>query len=283
MEAPFSWAWHPHPDAWLLVGILVIGYRIALRRRERTSTDPFEVVSTRRQRGLFYGGCLALLISGEWPIHDLAEGYLYSVHMIQHLMLTLLVAPLLLAGLPAWLFRKLLPGPLMRVARTLSRPLIALIVANSVLVLTHWPLLVNRSISDEFLHLGLHVVVVVAAWIMWMPVLSPVLEIPKLAKPTQAGYLFLQSLVPTVPASFLTFGAAPLYKAYEMFPHPFGVSTLDDQRTAGLIMKLVGGSVLWIVITVIFFAWFSMESRHGVDALAHAGTDRDLDRMELRS
>lgn len=283
MEAPFTWAWHPHPDVWLLTAALYFGYRYALRRRERSSRDPFEVIATIRQRRLFAGGCVALLVASEWPIHDLAEGYLYSVHMVQHMLLTLLVAPLLLSGTPAWLFRALLPGPLLGVVRALSRPLIALVVANTVLILTHWPVVVNASIGDELLHFALHALTVTAAWIMWMPILSPVIEIPTLARPTQAGYLFLQSLLPTVPASFLTFGTAPLYRAYERFPHPFGISSLEDQRVAGLIMKIGGGAVLWTVMTVIFFAWFSMESRHGVDALAHASTDRDLDRMELRS
>lgn len=281
MEPPFSWAWHPHPDVWLLTALLFVGYRVAIARKERANADPFVEVSTARQRRLFTAGCLVLLAASEWPVHDLAEGYLYSVHMVQHMLFTFAAAPLLLAGTPAWLFRALLPGPLLRFARFLARPLIALVVANLVLVLTHWPVVVNASIQSELLHFSLHVLVMVGAWVLWLPVLSPAIEVPTISRPAQTGYLFIHSLVPTIPASFLTFGMAPLYKAYAVFPHPFGFSTLDDQRTAGLIMKIGGGAVLWTVMSVIFFAWFSMESRHGVDALAHASTDRDLDRLEL--
>jgi putative membrane protein len=281
MHPAFDWSWHPHPDAWLLAGGLAAMYLIAIRRRERTATDPFSIAASRRQKGFFLAGCLVLLVAAEWPVHDLAEGYLYSVHMVQHLLFTLLMAPLFLLGMPAWMLRALLPGPLLRIARICSRPLVALVVANGVLVLTHWPALVDASIGNEALHLGLHTLITLSAFVMWMPVLSPLLEVPRLSKPAQCGYLFLQSLVPTVPASFLTFGTQPLYQAYGAFPHPFDVSTLSDQRTAGLIMKLVGGAVLWAVISVIWFAWMSQESRHGVDALAHAGTDRDLDRVEI--
>lgn len=281
MAPAFTWSWHPHPDVWIVTAILVGGYVLALQGHGSRSTDPFEITATRRQKRLFFTGCAVLFVGSEWPMHDLAEGYLYSAHMLQHLMLTLVAAPLLLAGTPAWLFRALTPGLLRRVVRVLARPLIAIVVANSVLVLTHWPRLVDASIGNELLHFSLHVLIVCGAFVMWMPVLSPVIEVPKLAQPTQAGYLFLQSLVPTVPASFLTFGAEPLYRAYERFPHLLGMTTLDDQRTAGLIMKLVGGMILWGVMTVIFFRWFSDESRHGTDALAHAGVDRDLDRLEL--
>ena len=281
MHPAFDWSWHPHPDAWLLSAGLATIYLLAIKRRERTSTDPFDVSATRRQKTLFLAGCLVLLISAEWPIHDLAEGYLYSVHMVQHMTLTLLMAPLFLLGMPAWMMRALLPGRLMRIARAMTRPLVALVFANAVLVLTHWPALVGLSIGNELLHLGLHTLITFSALVMWMPVLSPLLELPRLSKPASCGYLFLQSLVPTVPASFLTFGSHPLYPAYEAFPHPFGVTTLSDQQTAGLIMKILGGFVLWGVITVIWFRWMNQESRHGDDALAYASTDRDLDRVEI--
>jgi len=95
-------------------------------------------------------------------------------------------------------------------------------------------------------------------------------------------YLFAWSVVPTVPASFLTFGASPLYKFYEHVPHLFGLSTLEDQQTAGLIMKIGAGLLLWGIIAVVFFRWASEEERantpkHGLDEM-----DRELMEMGLR-
>jgi len=86
--------------------------------------------------------------------------------------------------------------------------------------------------------------------------------------------------VPTVPASFLTFGARPLYHIYETFPR-IGISALSDQRAAGLIMKIGGGFILWGFMTVIFFRWFRMERDDGVDALALHDVEKHLNRMEL--
>jgi putative membrane protein len=93
-------------------------------------------------------------------------------------------------------------------------------------------------------------------------------------------YLFLMSLVPTVPASFLTFGHTVLYRFYETAPRIWPIDALTDQRIAGLIMKLVGGFLLWVVIAWYFFKWFSVEEREGVDVLEWSKLDRDLNRAE---
>jgi len=115
-----------------------------------------------------------------------------------------------------------------------------------------------------------------------MPIVSPLPEIPRLAPVMQMLYLFAWSVVPTVPASFLTFGATPLYKFYEGVPHLFGLSTLADQQAAGLIMKIGAGLLLWAIIAVVFFRWASEEERantprHGLDEM-----DRELTEMGLR-
>jgi putative membrane protein len=72
-------------------------------------------------------------------------------------------------------------------------------------------------------------------------------------------YLFLQSVVPTVPASFLVFAESPIYRFYNDSPRLFNVSVLEDQRIAGLLMKLGGGALLWAIIAVLFFRWHSDE------------------------
>jgi putative membrane protein len=88
-------------------------------------------------------------------------------------------------------------------------------------------------------------------------------------------YLFLQSLVPTVPASFLTLSDAPLYKAYAHLPKLWGITTIDDQRVAGLLMKVGGGFILWGFIASIFFRWAYQEER-GEGALLWEDVEREL-------
>lgn len=276
--------WHPHIDAWLLVAALAGGYWLALRRLTPAGAQGpgAQPRATRRQVVAFALGIAALWIAADWPVHDVAEGSLYSVHMVQHLLIAMAAAPLILIGTPAWLARKILGrGRLLGLARALSRPLVALVIFNGVLVFTHWPLVVEAGIRNEAAHFGTHALIFFSALLMWTPVLSPLLEVPRLSYPGGMLYLFLQSLVPTVPASFLTFGSRPLYHVYETLPRLGGISALADQRAAGLIMKIVGGAILWTVIAVLFFRWATMEQTEGVDALEWRDVTRDLNRARL--
>lgn len=278
----WTWTWHAHPEAWALVLGLYASYRLALRVVGPHVAAPGEPIATRAQRRNFALACAFMLAASEWPIHDLAERHLYSVHMIQHMILTLVVPALLLKGTPGWLVRAILPPRAMRVVRQLARPLVALIIFNAMIVITHWPLMVEWSVTNEGLHFLQHALLVGSAILMWMPIYSPVLELPRLSLPAGMMYMFLQSLVPTVPASFLTFGSEPLYPIYESFPRTWGISAIGDMRAAGVIMKLAGGAILWAVMTVLFFRWARME-RDGGDALGLHDVDRSLNRMELKS
>lgn len=273
--------WHPHPDVWLLLVGLAAGYAFAVRRIGPANVHPIERVVTRRQVTAFVAGLVTLWIAADYPIHDVAEGYLYSVHMIQHLLLSLVAPPLLLIGMPDWLLRWVLGRRGIAIARFLTRPLIALVIFNTVIVITHIPGVVRMASTSEPFHFGAHVVLVGAAFCMWSPVLTPLIELPKLNYPARMFYLFLQSLVPTVPASFLTFGHTVLYRVYDTEVRMWGISALTDQRTAGLIMKLAGGAILWSVISWYFFKWYLTEQREGVDVLEFSKIDSGLNRMEL--
>jgi putative membrane protein len=277
-------AWEPHPDAILIVGLLVAGYAIALVRVGPRFVPPGAPVASRLQVTCFGLGAFGLLLGGVWPMHDLAEGYLYSVHMVQHLLFTMVVAPLLLLGTPGWLARWLLrPAWLFRAVRWMSRFIPALVLFNLVIVLVHWPAMVDLTLRSGLAHFVAHVVLVGSAFIIWMPIVSPLPEIPRLAAPLQGAFLFLQSVVPTIPASFLTFGSEPLYRRYESLPKLWGISALDDQLIAGLIMKIGAGLLLWALIAVIFFKWAAAEERRNRPGPGLRDLDRELTEMGLRA
>ncbi len=268
-------SWHAHPDVWVLfAGIEALYLTVMLRhRQERGGEDP----EWRRRATFFSFGVLVLWVGADWPIHDLAERYLYSAHMVQHLLFSLVAPPLLLAGMPPLLLRRLLhPRPVHRAFRFFTRPLVALILFNSVLLFTHWPAVVDASVRSEGLHFGLHVLLVFSALAMWWPVMSPMPEMPPLPPPGQMLYLFLQSLAPTIPASFLTLGSTLLYPVYGTFPRIWGISAHSDQLVAGLIMKLAGGAILWGFITVIFFRWHDREEQTGWDPLQLRQVEREV-------
>jgi putative membrane protein len=276
--------WQPHPDVLLLVGLLVAGYAIALTRIGPRTLPAGTPVASKLQIACFGMGAFAIFVAAEWPMHDLAEGYLYSVHMVQHLTLTMVAAPLLLLGTPGWLARWILtPRWLFRSVRWLSRFIPALIVFNVTIVLVHWPAMVDLTLRNGWAHFAAHAVLLLTAFIVWMPIVSPLPEIPRLVAPLRMAFLFLQSVVPTIPASFLTFGSHPLYRRYESLPKLWGISALDDQLIAGLIMKIGAGLMLWALIAVIFFRWAAAEERRNRPGPGLRDLDRELTEMGLRA
>jgi putative membrane protein len=274
-------SWHPHVDAWLLVLVLAAAYAVTVTRIGPRHVAPGRPPVTKLQTVCFTLGLAAIWLASDWPVHDIAEELNYSMHMVQHLVLSMVAAPLLLLGTPAWMLRAILrpTSPLFRIVRFLSRFLPALIVFNVVLVLTHWPAIVDASLRNHLVHFLVHALIFVTALIIWMPVLSPLPEIPRLSPPPRMIFLFLQSVVPTIPASFLTFGSSPLYRFYEGVPHLWGLSTIDDQRLAGLIMKIGAGLLLWLLIAVIFFRWAGEEDRRIAARRRWQDLDRELERL----
>ena len=266
---------HVHPDVVLLLGGLWAAYLVAVHRRREG--DPSVGEDLGRRRLFFSAGMLVLLVGSTWPVHDLAEERLYAAHMVQHMLYTLVAAPMLVAGIPSWMWRGFLRArPIAIVFRFLVRPLVALVVFNAVLLFTHWPAVVEASVRSEPLHFALHVLIVGSGIVMWWPVLSPLPEMPALSAPSQMLYLFFQSLAPTIPASFLTFGQSPLYPVYATFPRIWGISPLSDQLIAGLVMKLGGGAILWGFIITIWFRWYARDSHEGFDTVRLSGVERDV-------
>ncbi len=275
--------WHPHPDVWLLLALLGGGYALLLRTVGRRRVSPGERAASRGQIAAYTAGLLALGISAEWPLHDIGEESLFTAHMVQHVLMTLVAPPLLILGTPGWMLRWLLrPRWLLRGARFLSRPVVALVIFNTLIAVIHWPAFVDAYLRSEPLHFVTHLALLTSAAFMWMPVLSPIVEIRRLSYPGQTLYVFAQSIIPTVPASFLTFGTAPLYRAYEEAPRLWGISALTDQQIAGLTMKIGGGLILWGVIAVLFFKWAKQEET-GVDPLGWRALEREANRGELTS
>jgi len=271
-----------HPEVILLVAALAWGYAWALARLGPDHAPAGERPATRGQVTAYGLGVLTIAVAALWPIHDLSERYLFSVHMFQHMLISLVAPPLLLFGMPAWLLRLLLrPRWVHAMVRRATRPFVALVLFNSVILLTHWPAWVNLTLHSEPFHLLSHTMLFVSASCMWWPVLSPLPEMPTLSYPARMLYLFLQSIVPTVPASFLTFGHTPLYHFYVGAPRIWGLSVLTDQTISGLMMKLLGGAILWTVLAVIFFRWYQQEhASDGWDALQWRDVESEI-RSEL--
>ncbi len=267
--------WQPHPEVWLLLAGLVALALYAVRViGPKVVTDGGPIV-TRRQRGWFVAGVVVLWAASDWPMHDVSEEYLYSAHMVQHLLLAFVVPPLFLLATPTWLARLVVGDGWFagRVLRRLARPVVAGALFNVVVLFTHWQNVVNTSVASAPAHYGVHLLVVSSALAMWLPVCGPVPEL-RMSLPAQMIYLFLMSIVPTVPAAWLTFADGVVYSAYDTPARLWGISATIDQQLAGLIMKLAGGTYLWGLIVVLFFRWAARHER--AERSGRAVTEREV-------
>jgi putative membrane protein len=252
----------PHPEVWLLMAGVVAVAVYVLRVLEPKAVAAGYGPVTVGQRLWFVLAALGMWAVSDWPVHDVAERYLYAVHMFQHLFLSMLVPAMFLLALPPWLFQLLAPpgGAAHRVLGRLSRPLVAGLLFNGLTALLHWSTLVELSSRSGPLHFGFHLAVFAAGLLMWMPVLSPVAEW-RLNPIGQCIYLFMMSVVPTVPGGWLVFAEGVVYRNYDIPQRLWGIDVLSDQQAAGVVMKLMGGFVLWVVIVTIFARWAATEAR----------------------
>ncbi len=132
------WRWQPHPEVWLLVagaiGLRVYAGRVVGPKVVPAGAAPFRT----RQTVAFVGAVAVLWFASDWPLHDIAEQRLYSAHMLQHFLLTMVVPPLFWLATPSWLARLVVQdgGRGKRVLDRLASPVPALLIFNALNLLT---------------------------------------------------------------------------------------------------------------------------------------------------
>jgi putative membrane protein len=256
------WRWSVHPST--AIGIAALG-ALYIWASRRLRQEP-----TRSQHLFFFSGLLLLFASLNGPIHDLSDDYLFSAHMVQHLLITLAVPPLLLAGVPGWMIRRpLAAGFIAPVARFFTRAPICFVVFNLMIAVWHLPQFYNAAMANHNLHILEHLMFMAAAVLMWWPLMSQLPELPRLAYPGQMLYSFLMSIPMSIIAVYIAMADHVLYPAYSAAPRVLPLSPLEDQLLGALIMWIPGGMIFIIIMTVVFFKW----NARGEDSTAGAQVD----------
>lgn len=248
----------------VIAAALLAGAYTAAWRAAREPVQPARVAA-------FVAALGALVGALNGPIHDLAERALFSAHMAQHLILTLVIPPLLLAGTPAFMADALLAPLLARpaarfVARTVTRPLVALGAWTVALFVWHLPGPYAAALGSHTVHFVQHAALVSAALLAWWPVASPSRRLPALPYAAQILYLFAFGMPMTIVAAMITGAEHVLYPFYDAAPRVTSLTPLEDQRLGGILMWVPAGVVPLIAFTTVFFRWASAES----DDLAEA-------------
>jgi len=249
---PQPWQrWDLHPS--VVIGLVVLGGLYVYLGG---------LAASRRRIISFVAALLVLFVALDGPLHDLSDGYLFSAHMAQHLVLILVFPPLLLYGTPPGVIRPLLRRrAALRFGAWVTRPLPAAVIFSTPMALWHYPQFYEAALRHHPLHIVQHLVFLATAVLMWWPILSPVPELPRAGYPAQLLYLFLLGLPMSLVGALITLAQSVLYPFYLTAPRLWDLSPVADQQLGGLLMWVVGALALWAAATVVWFRWSAREER----------------------
>jgi cytochrome c oxidase assembly factor CtaG len=266
-------AWRFDPP--LVAGLVTAGV-LYLRGVERVHRPDRRLVN---RAACFLGGLAVLWIALQSPIDSYADVRL-SVHMVQHLLLTMVAAPLLVLGAPVTLllraatpaFRRrwVLPPLRSRPVRLLTAPVVCWAQFALVLWGSHFSPLYDAAVRNAGIHVLEHLLYVGSAVLFWSPVVGVDPSPKRLSHPARLLYVFLA--MPQ--ASFLglaMWGASRVL--YPSYAAALGAAALDDQRLAGTIMGSVGMLFLVTALGLVLLDWLRREEREAARADARLGLE----------
>jgi cytochrome c oxidase assembly factor CtaG len=203
----------------------------------------------------FAAGLALLLVAATSPLDALAREYLLSAHMTQHLLLSQIIPPLLLLGLPATLVAGALRDRrVSAVERTLRRPLVAWMAGIAMLWLWHLPAAYELAVTNHTVRHLHHLSVLLAGLIFWWPIVSPV-QRSRLGTLPAVGYLVAACLASTVLGMMLTFAPETVYAAYRQPADSYAI--LTGLRAAGLTPRTdqqIAGLIMWVPCCLLYLS-----------------------------
>jgi cytochrome c oxidase assembly factor CtaG len=225
----------------------------------------------------FVAGVSVMLFALVSPVDVIGDEYLFSAHMIQHLLLVLIVPPLLLNGLSRGFVRQVVEcRPLGAIERFLGNAVVAWMIGIGTLAVWHVPSLFDAALNNEYIHILEHLSFMVSATIFWWPVFAPLPEY-RLAPLWTQLYLLGGAMANSLIGIWLTFSPAGLYTPY-LYPDDslhlmallrsgWGMTPAIDQEVAGLIMWVGGGFVFVSVMAAAIVRWLG-EADAGTPSVA---------------
>ena len=240
-----------------------------------------------RQRWLFLAGLAVIAVALQSGVARY-DTTLFSLHMVQHLLLTLVAPPLLAlaapitqllrAASPATRQRFLLPILHSRIVGVVGHPVVAWLVFAGVMWGTHFSVLFEQSLEDPLVHDLEHGLFLAAGLLFWWPLVAVDPAPRRMSYPARIAYVFLQLPQGSFLAMAILFAEYPLYAHYVTLGAPYGIDALADQRLAAGIMWFVGDVIFLIATLAVLAAWMRSESRSS-DA---ADRRIDVERAALR-
>ena len=252
--------WVPDPEIFMSGFLLIVGYLLVTGPLNRRYPGSEQRPVTRQQRWCFLSGAIVMTIILGPPFHDWGDYYLVTVHMVQHLVLMLAVAPLLLLGIPPWFYNPINRRPVLeRIGREITKPITAFLLANALMIVWHLPFLYDAALRQPPIHATQHTVFVIVGMLSWYPICGTNPAWPRATPLVQCLLLFLETIPGGIVGAMITFAAPGLYSFYDTAPRLWGIGLADDQQFAGLLMWAGVPVVYLTVLSVIFLRWAGRE------------------------
>ncbi len=257
-----DWSLDPLP----LIGCLVAAgaYLWAERQTDRVHG---ETPVPRHRRWLFMGGLLAILLALVSPI-DAYEGQLFSIHMVQHMLLELVAAPLIVMAAPITLALRV-ASPRGRgwilavlhshVLRWLAFPLTAWLLFAAVNWGWHFSSLYDVALENDLVHYVEHLTMLGAGLLFWWPAISPDPMPWRMPHPVRLLYLFLALPQNSFLGVALLSSESVLYSHYLTTVRDWGPDPLADQQLGGTLMWVMGDMVFLAATLGVVWAWMRFE------------------------
>jgi cytochrome c oxidase assembly factor CtaG len=259
-----NWAWLAQwrPDPWTVIPMLLAGwmYLAGTRRLARGGGSPWP----RARTAWFLAGLGALFVALVSPVDAYSDAS-FSIHMAQHLMLTLLAPPLLALGAPITLAlrasspevrrRFLAPALSGRIAAFGSRPVVGWLLFVCVPVAIHVTPVFDLALRSPVVHALEHGAWLASALIYWWPIVGRDPSPHSMTYPARLLSLFLAMPAASFLALALYSAGTPLYPSYAALPAPWGPQALPDQRAAAVTMWLVGNLAMVLAMLIVAAAW----------------------------
>ena len=253
------------------VGVAAVGYAAA---RQRLAGGPHRAVTLRAagrgRMACFGAGLLAIIVAVDGPPDVLSDAS-FSAHMVQHLLLQMVAAPLLLLagplGLllradPPWLPRQVLSRVLRsRPVRVVAHPVTALGVFTVVLVGSHLTPLYNLALEHDWVHQLEHLAFLVSALLFWWPAIGVDPAPHQLRYPGRLLYMLLAMPVMAYLGLAIANSSRVLYPYYAVYLAPWGATALQDQGAAGTLMWIAGTFTMVPVMALLLLRWLDEDER----------------------
>lgn len=251
------------PDPGVIDGILALTVIYALAvgpgRKYLSPESEFEP----RRAAAFAVGVVVLILAIATPIDHIGETYLFSVHMLQHVILMYILPPFLILGTPPWLadflFRTEGLGKILKVA---VKPIVAGVMFNVVLTLWHFPAFYELALRDPLVHLIEHATFIAVSIAMYWVLMGSDTTHKARHYGVKILYVLAVSLGQLPLFGVLTFAEEVLYPTYAAAPRYIAdLSPIADQMLGGVIMKLVAAIFMFTGLVVFFYQWYLSETR----------------------